>query len=165
MSTEEQESGNFSRRKFLTIGALGTATVAAAACSIGGSSSAANAASIGTGSRPADSRLSQILSRKKLIAAVELGVAPAAFRDPSGKFQGWFVDVVQHMADGLGVPLEITDMNFSGIIPAIIAGKVDVGSSGITNTPTRALSAPCPVFSDTMSAIYTCFRLNRASVK
>jgi polar amino acid transport system substrate-binding protein len=139
MATEEQESSGSSRRKFLTLGAIGTAAVAAAACSIGGGTST-TAAGSGIGARPSDSRLSQILSRKKLIAAVELGVQPAAFRDSSGKFQGWFVDVVQHMADGLGVPLEITDMNFSGIIPAIIAGKVDVGSSGITNTPTRALS-------------------------
>ena len=44
------------------------------------------------------------------------------------------------MADGLGVELQVVDMPFSGIIPAIIAGKVDIGSSGITNTPKRALS-------------------------
>jgi polar amino acid transport system substrate-binding protein len=138
---ELQRVSNFSRRKFLTYGALSTATVAAAACSVGGTSSnSSGAGGLSIGALPSDSRLSSILSKKKLVVGIESGVVNQAIRDPSGKLVGYFVDVVQHMADGLGVALEVVDMPFSGIIPAIIAGKVDIGSSGITNTPKRALS-------------------------
>ena len=44
----------------------------------------------------------------------------------------------QKIADALGVKLEIIDMSFDGIIPAVQAGQVDLGIAAFTNTPARA---------------------------
>ena len=46
--------------------------------------------------------------------------------------------LAQKIADALGVKLEIVDMSFDGIIPAVQAGQVDLGIAAFTNTPERA---------------------------
>ena len=46
--------------------------------------------------------------------------------------------LAQQIADSLGVELEIGDMSFAGIIPAVQSGQVDLGIAAFTNTPERA---------------------------
>ena len=46
--------------------------------------------------------------------------------------------LAQQIADSLGVKLEIVDMSFDGIIPAVQSGQVDLGIAAFTNTPERA---------------------------
>ena len=46
--------------------------------------------------------------------------------------------LAQQIADSLGVELEIVDMSFAGIIPAVQSGQVDLGIAAFTNTPERA---------------------------
>ena len=41
-------------------------------------------------------------------------------------------------ADELGVELEVVDMSFDGIIPAVKSGQVDLGIAAFTKTPERA---------------------------
>ena len=46
--------------------------------------------------------------------------------------------LAQQIADSLGAELEIVDMSFAGIIPAVQSGQVDLGIAAFTNTPERA---------------------------
>ena len=54
------------------------------------------------------------------------------------EFVGCDIFLAQKIADALGVKLEIIDMSFDGIIPAVQAGQVDLGIAAFTNTPARA---------------------------
>ena len=47
-------------------------------------------------------------------------------------------ELAQQIADSLGVELEVVDMAFDGIIPAVQSGQVDLGIAAFTNTPERA---------------------------
>ena len=46
--------------------------------------------------------------------------------------------LADEIAKALGVKLEIVDMAFDGIIPAVQSGQVDIGLAAFTNTPERA---------------------------
>ena len=46
--------------------------------------------------------------------------------------------LAQQIADHLGVELEVVDMSFDGIIPAVKSGQVDLGIAAFTKTPERA---------------------------
>ena len=48
------------------------------------------------------------------------------------------IALAQKIADDLGVKLEIVDMKFEGIIPAVQSGQVDLGIAAFSNTPERA---------------------------
>jgi len=50
------------------------------------------------------------------------------------------VDIARTIAERLGVRLEIKDMAWTGLIPALAAGKIDCIISGITGTLERAKS-------------------------
>ena len=47
------------------------------------------------------------------------------------------VDIMQSIADKLGMELKIEDMAFDSIIPAVSTGKIDVGAAGFTVTEER----------------------------
>lgn len=87
-----------------------------------------------------DSRLGKILAAKKLVVGISIRNRPGAFRDDSGKPAGYYVETSQRLADDLGVPLEIADQEFQGLIPGVISGKIDLASQGLSNTPARARS-------------------------
>ncbi len=55
-----------------------------------------------------------------------------------GKPVGFDVDMVSRIARKMGRGLEIMTVNFPALLPAIIAGKADIGVGGIVMTPERA---------------------------
>ncbi len=50
---------------------------------------------------------------------------------------GFDVDIARHIATELGYELEITNMDFSGLIPALQAGRADFVMAGMTPTEER----------------------------
>ena len=72
----------------------------------------------------------------KLSLALESLAAPFVYvRD--GEVVGYEVDIAYRFCKEKGYGLEIADMNFDGIIPAISGGKNDFGCSAITITDER----------------------------
>lgn len=53
---------------------------------------------------------------------------------------GFDVDIANAIAKKLGVKLDIKDMDFKGLIPALQAGRIDMIVAGMTPTPERAKS-------------------------
>ena len=63
---------------------------------------------------------------------------PFAFVDGSGQVVGFDVELARYVARRLDKRLEVVNMDFGGLIPALIAGKVDMIAACITITPERA---------------------------
>lgn len=84
------------------------------------------------------STLNQIIKRNKLIVGMEVEFFPFEYANEKGEPVGFDVEIAQLAAKELGVELEIKDMEFSGLIPALQGGKIDMIISGMTRTLTRA---------------------------
>lgn len=65
---------------------------------------------------------------------------PFSFYDGSRAVVGFDIELAARVADRLGRRLEIVDMEFGGLIPALMAGKVDMIGACITITEERAQS-------------------------
>ncbi len=63
---------------------------------------------------------------------------PMSFVDASRKVVGFDVEFAARVAQKLGKRLEITDMEFGAMLPALIAGKVDMIGAGLSITEERA---------------------------
>ncbi len=83
------------------------------------------------------STLNQVVKRNKLIVGMEVKFFPFEYSDEKGQAIGFDVDIAQNIAKELGVDIEIKDMEFSGLIPALQSGKIDMIISGMTRTLTR----------------------------
>uniref|UniRef100_A0A7C4EM11 Transporter substrate-binding domain-containing protein n=1 Tax=Fundidesulfovibrio putealis TaxID=270496 RepID=A0A7C4EM11_9BACT len=84
------------------------------------------------------SLLTEIVNRKKLVVGMELKYPPFESTDEKGQPIGLDVDLARMAAKDLGVELEIKDMEWTGLIPALQAGKIDLIISGVTGTLERA---------------------------
>ena len=84
------------------------------------------------------SKLDQIKANGKLLVGTEAQYAPYEFKDLVANFAGCDMWLAQQIADSLGVELEVVDMSFDGIIPAVKSGQVDIGIAAFTKTPERA---------------------------
>ena len=62
------------------------------------------------------------------------------YDDATGEIVGIDAEVAAAICEKLGYELEIVDMDFSAIIPAITSGKVDFGMAGMTVTEERLQS-------------------------
>ena len=82
--------------------------------------------------------LKKIKDSGKLVVGTEAQYAPYEFKDLDATFVGCDMWLAQQIADSLGVQLEVVDMSFDGIIPAVQSGQVDLGIAAFTNTPERA---------------------------
>ena len=89
-------------------------------------------------SAAAASLLEKVKTSGKLVVGTEAQYAPYEFKDLNASFAGCDMWLAQQIADSLGVELEVVDMAFDGIIPAVQSGQVDLGIAAFTNTPERA---------------------------
>ena len=67
------------------------------------------------------------------------GSAPFAYMK-NNKIVGYDIDVISYICNELGYKLEIIEMSFDGIIPALKSGKVDVAGCSIIVTEERKKS-------------------------
>ena len=102
-----------------------------------------------------NSLLTEIVNRKKLVVGMELKYPPFEFTDEKGQPQGLDVELARMAAKDLGVELEIKDMEWTGLIPALQTGKIDIIISGITGTLERAktITFTSPYFTTGLCAL------------
>ncbi len=84
------------------------------------------------------SLLDQIQKRGKLVVGMTLQFKPQMYRDEKNQPAGYDVELLKQMADDLKVQLDIQDQDFTGLIPALLANKVDIISVGLVGRPERA---------------------------
>ena len=73
-----------------------------------------------------------------LRVGMELSYPPFESIGPDGLPQGVSVEMARALADELGRPLKIENIPFTGLIPALKSGKIDLIISSMTATPERA---------------------------
>ncbi|MFI6869725.1 ABC transporter substrate-binding protein [Nocardia sp. NPDC050406] len=77
----------------------------------------------------------------KLIVGVNIPYAPNEFKDSSGKIVGFDVDLMDAVAQVLGVKAEYQEADFEKIIPSIEAGTFNLGMSSFTDNKEREQTA------------------------
>lgn len=63
---------------------------------------------------------------------------PLSFVDSSQKIVGFDIELAAYVAQKLDLQLEVVDLEFGGMIPALVAGKVDMIGAGLSITEERA---------------------------
>lgn len=122
------------RRGFITAaGALGVGAAAALVPELPASAASSNAADT--------SLLTTIQKRGTINIASQLEYPPEMYIDKNtGKPAGYDVELMKMIAADLNVKLNVVNLPFTSIIPALLAGKADLVMVGLVNTPKRALS-------------------------
>lgn len=75
-----------------------------------------------------------------LVVGMELAYPPFEMTDEKGEPSGVSVELATALAEHLGRPLEIRNMSFDGLIPALKTGAIDLIISSMTATEERAKS-------------------------
>ncbi len=82
--------------------------------------------------------MDDILKRGELRIAVQTQAPPVSFVNRDGKRTGLAIQLAEMMAQDLGVKLVIQDYDWKALIPALLAGKVDLIAADMAPTPQRA---------------------------
>jgi polar amino acid transport system substrate-binding protein len=77
---------------------------------------------------------------KPLIVGMELNYPPFEMTDAAGKPSGVGVEMAQALAAYLHRPIDIENMQFEGLIPALKTGRIDLVISSMTATDERRKS-------------------------
>ena len=86
----------------------------------------------------AETVLDKIKAAGKIVMGTEATYPPYEYLDDDAAFAGCDIWLANQIAEALGVELEIQDMDFDGIIPAVQSGLVDIGIAAFTRTDERA---------------------------
>lgn len=74
---------------------------------------------------------------KTLINGIDGNYPPFAFVGVNGKATGFDVEAMSWIADKMGFEVEHRPINWDGIIPALLAGKIDMVCSGMSMSEER----------------------------
>ncbi len=78
--------------------------------------------------------LKSVKEKGKLVVAIDPTFSPFEFTDATGKIVGYDPEIIEAVAEKMGLKVEYQVMAFSGILPGLIAGGFDV-------TPTLNVTA------------------------
>jgi polar amino acid transport system substrate-binding protein len=78
--------------------------------------------------------------RQQLVIGMELNYPPFEMVNPQGRPAGLSVEMAEALGRFLGRPVQIENIPFDGLIPALKTGKIDLIISSMTATPEREKS-------------------------
>ena len=81
--------------------------------------------------------LDEIKDRGELHVGMVLQFEPQMYIDDSGQPAGYDVDLMNMLAEDLGVELRISNLEFDAMIPGLIARQFDMVSVGLVGRPAR----------------------------
>jgi polar amino acid transport system substrate-binding protein len=93
---------------------------------------------LGLGAVAAASTLEDILKRGELRVAVQTQGPPFSMIDKNGERTGSSVELVKLMAQEMGVKVAFLDLDWDGLLPALMSGKADMLAADMTPTLARA---------------------------
>ncbi len=91
----------------------------------------------------AKTKLDEIKEKGVLVLGTSADYPPFEFHlevDGKDTIVGFDIDIAKKIASDIGVELEIIDMKFDGLLPALTAGKIDLIIAGMTPTDERKQS-------------------------
>ena len=77
-------------------------------------------------------------TKEKLVVGMELAYPPFEMTDPQNRPTGVSADLAKALAKYLGKELEIQNLPFDGLIPALKTGKINLIISSMTSRPASA---------------------------
>ena len=94
-----------------------------------------------------------MLKNNTLKVCSDAGFLPFEMKNSSGQWEGFDVDMMKDFSKSLNLKLEMIQINFDGIIPALLSGKCDMIAAGMTVTPSRkkVVSFSHPTFENGLS--------------
>lgn len=95
--------------------------------------------------------------KSTLVVGMELNYPPFEMVDPQGKSTGISVEMARELGKFLDKNVQIQNIPFDGLIPALKTGKIDLIISSMTETPERAKSID---FSDPYLRTGLCLLVN-----
>lgn len=84
-----------------------------------------------------DSSPEGIKAYGELVVATAADFPPFEYIDESNNIVGWDIDIAQELANRLGVPLKINNMDFDSVLAAVSSKKAHIGMAGISYSETR----------------------------
>jgi polar amino acid transport system substrate-binding protein len=93
---------------------------------------------LGLGATACASTLEDILKRGELRVAVQTQGPPFSMIDKNGERTGSSVELVKLMAQEMGVKVAFLDLDWDGLLPALMSGKADMLAADMTPTLARA---------------------------
>ena len=96
------------------------------------------AGSIGVSSAANAGTLDDILKRGELRVAVQTQGPPFSMMNKKGERTGSSVELAKLMAQEMGVKVVFLDLDWDGLLPALISGKADMLAADMTPTLARA---------------------------
>ena len=82
--------------------------------------------------------ITSIKSKGTLVVGTSADFPPFEFVNQSGAIVGLDIDIANEVAKKLGVKLEVKDLSFDALIPALQGKQVDLVIAGMTITPERS---------------------------
>jgi polar amino acid transport system substrate-binding protein len=79
----------------------------------------------------------QAKARGKLVIGLDAGYVPFEMLASDGSYEGYDIDLIQAVAQDMGLEAEIKNVTWDGIIPALKTGKIDAIFSGMSVTEDR----------------------------
>ena len=116
-------------KKIAALAAVAAMVVSMAAC--GSTNSDADKSTTGSAAEE-----SQNAGKDTLVMATNATFPPYEYVDGE-EYKGIDIEISQAIADDLGMKLQVDDMDFDSIIPAITTGKADMSLAGMTVTEDR----------------------------
>ena len=77
------------------------------------------------------------LPAAELVVGANIGNVPWEFQDASGDFVGFELDLVREIGRRLERPVDVVNIPFNGLFPAVQSGRIDVALSSFTITEKR----------------------------
>ena len=93
----------------------------------------------GAAAATAADAVTDIVNRGELVVAVQTQGPPFSFVNKNGERTGFAVEVVKQIAQDMAVDLRLEDFEWRGLVPSLLAGRVDFIAADMTPTPQRAL--------------------------
>ena len=73
----------------------------------------------------------------KIVIGLDDNFPPMGFRDDSGQLVGFDIDLAQAVCDKLGYKMEVKNLGFDALIPALKSGQIDLIAAGMDATDER----------------------------
>lgn len=134
---------NVSTQWAKTTAAAGIAVLALVACGDSPTGTASPGEEDGTTAPAEDATSSDVASELGLIepgtltVGMNLQFEPQMYLDDAGEPAGYDVELLNMLAEDLGVELDIQNLDFNGLIPGLQAERFDMVSVGLSPTPER----------------------------
>ncbi len=98
-----------------------------------------SAVEVSTAESDGSSILDEIVERGELRVGMTLQFEPQMYLDDAGDPAGYDVELMNLLAEDLGVELKIENQEFDALIPGLLAGQWDLISVGLVPRPPRLL--------------------------